>query len=417
MILSTLKSQFVSAESTTLEFVDLMRVTFSYYSDLRGRFFSLLPANTRQGELTNLLTGDLRSRLLNKPFCDRIQESLKAVRRSVIRLEDLRAQHPAVPALVNNLQALAKIAESVENLYQKHWECYRYQAQLSEKETVEFLMEIDRIGYDWDIYLESFTQTRTLVAALQGRGPGQGEAVVQVGYQRDNPFHDSAGGLIIILQFLEGCYRFICALYRIDPAQRPLSVLQVEIDQPVHMMVGVPEQCGKTYQKFLQHLFLKDMLQRDALLKFVMESVKKETGNDLSPATLLKHQKELNALIKTLPEGGQFTISDRVFPDDSVVVMREFMVTLDQQNISYESLLKASEKIKKTTAMRAAKPSIPPAAGTHPFPTKPSIPLMAKDGFRQITASDIPSPPEADKTLLQNKAAREHIRILTEREG
>jgi len=390
VLLSKLKSQFQHSEPATLEFVELMRSTFSYYSELRSRFFRTLSQSLQQNGLGSLLAGEIRNKLFHAPFCESIPETLKAHRRALIRLDDLRKEQPGIPAFVNNLETLAKLGEQVENLYQRHWEYYRYQAQVAEKDLVAFVLDIDRIGYEWDIYLEGFSGTRALVAALTSRSCREGDVPLRVGYQQAIN-NLAAKNLRVILDFLEGAYGFVATLHRLNPNENPLSLLQVAVDDPVEIQLALPQAAVETYSKFLRYLFLKDTVSKDTLLKYVMEALQKETGAALPPAVQQKFQKEMTALLKSLPEEGRFMVSDRVLPDDSVGVMQELMGTLTQQNISFEALLKQGEKLKKKGSVRKTPPLVNEAESSLPAPS-------AKQ------TSTPPSNPQ-----------RQHIGMLTER--
>ena len=128
MIAAKLKGHFLAGEGVTLEFVAMIRTTFAYYSELNTLFQEKLPASLKQSELNAFLGGEIQPRMFNHAFCERIPESLKSLRRAIVRLEDLRAAHPEIPNYVNNLDCLALVAERLEALYQRHWEFYRYLA-------------------------------------------------------------------------------------------------------------------------------------------------------------------------------------------------------------------------------------------------------------------------------------------------
>ena len=118
MILNELKTHLRTSEPVTREFVALMDATFRYYGDTRALFFEKLPHHLLQSELVSLVNVEVKNLLFDERFCQGIQESLKTLRRAIIRLEDLRALHPQHPDTVNNLTKLAALAERVEALYQ-----------------------------------------------------------------------------------------------------------------------------------------------------------------------------------------------------------------------------------------------------------------------------------------------------------
>lgn len=398
MIVDKLKEAFRAAEPITLEFAGLMRSTFAYYTELQSQFRDKLPDHLHQSELNALLNGELRPKLFNHAFCDRIQDTLKTLRRAIIRLEDLRRARPDVPAQVNDLETLARLAEAMEGLYQRHWEHYRYQSEFTERDLVGFLAEVDRVGYEWDVYLEGFTAAQKLIETLSGRPLPEHAAAIRIAYEHPGAAHLAVESLNGLTDFLRACYAFVCAVTDLDAAEAPLSLLQVEVGEPVELRVALPQAAEEPYRRFLQYLFLKDMLQRDALLKFVMEAIQKEyrEGPALPPAAVQSHQKQIGARLKALPADGRFHIADRAFPRDGVPVMREFIVSLEQQAIPHDALL-GGDKARRPSRVRktAAKPAAQPAA-------RPAEPAAEPGG----------QPSERGERPAQGEG-RTHISILT----
>ncbi|MCH8841840.1 MAG: hypothetical protein IID61_02580 [SAR324 cluster bacterium] len=396
MIAAKLKDHYSAGEAITTEFAGLMRSTFAYYRELNTLFQEKLPFSLHQSELIAFLNTEIKPRLFNHAFCDRIQDSLKSLRRAIVRLEDIRASRTEIPEFINHLALLSELAERVEALYQSHWEHYRYQNHIKEQELVELLLEVDRIGNDWDVYMHGFATARDLVGALSGQLLPEQMVVMRVAYQQDKPAQFAVESMMSLMDFLNSCYVFVCAVGGLDSESRPLSIKHVEVGEPVELELAVPEEIEGAYRRFLQYLFLKDLLQREALLKFVMEAIvreyrAKEAG---ALANQSAFQKELSARLKKLPSEGRFTISNRTFPDDSVEVLHEFFVSLEEKEIPHEGLLLRGEtarrggKRRKAVAMRPEKPR----TQQEPLPT------------------NSPKPAQGD-----GPAGTEHIRILTEK--
>ncbi len=405
MILHQLKTHLAQSEPVTREFVALMDATFKRYAELRATFLEKLPHHLLQSELVSLVNVDVKSRLFDEAFCAGIQGALKSLRRALIRLEDLREQHPGHADVVNDLPRLAALAERVEALYQKHWEFYRYQGRLSEEDLVSFLLEIDQIAYEWDTYLSGFAAGEALLETLSGQPCPDGMTPLHLTYQREGPAHYGVGSIQALLRFLDAGYRFVCTVCEVDPDAQPLTLLQVEVAEPVEVRLAVPQAMAPVYRKFLQYLFLKDMLKREALLKVVFEATSREAGRDKPPppATLTGFQKELSAALQQLPQDGRFTVSDRTFPDDGIRVLQEFTATLDAQSIRYDALLRGDATKRKRGK---AKDSDPPAA---------------KDAARDANQPPVPPTPPApaqgprtDESLF-SLSEKEHIAVLTER--
>jgi hypothetical protein len=392
VIVARLRESFLSAEPVTTEFVTLMRTTFAYYGELESQFLAKLPKHLHQSELIALINTEIRPRLFNHHFCERIPEALKSLRRAIVRLEDWRVTHPELPPAVNKLPALQAVAEQVEALYQRHWEYYRYQNNLREDDVVSFLLEVERITYDWDIFLEGFTGAAELLKNLSGRPLPEGAASIRIAYQRGQPTHFAAETLTTLTGFFQACYGFICAVHGLDPAAEPLTLLDVEIGEPVELTLAVPAAAGESFRRLLQYLFLKDMLQREPLLKFVMEAVLRDYGGDgnLNAPALPALQKEIAARLKGLPEDGRFRISDRSFPEDGVQVMHDLFVDLERKEIPHDALLASGEKLKRSAKLRKPAPKAPVQTELAP-PPKPGAGNVLDSGT-------------------------EHIRVLTDRE-
>jgi hypothetical protein len=406
VIENQLKAQAARAEPVTREFISLMGGTFRYYAETRNLFFDQLAAHLHQSELISLVNVEVKNRLFRPEFCEGLQEALKALRRAIIRLEDLRAAHPEIPAAVNDLERLAHIAEDVEALYQRHWEFYRYQTHLNEEELVRLLLEVDRIAYAWDGYLAGVTAAQRVAGGLGGRPVPQGHSVLAIHYNQAGPQHFSVATLKALLDFLDCGYRFTGALFGIDAATDPLTVLNVEMTEPVHLHVCLPSQVEEPYRKLLQYLFLKDMLKREALLKFVFDAVEKDFpgARPLSASALSSFQKELAAALKPLPEGARFTFADRTFPGDEMPVLNDLTASLERAHVDIQPLLGSGDKPR-----RAAKAKLEQAA------TRAEQKLAESRAAKQSPLPLRADPPELDPAVPNPTLGKSHIHILTEK--
>jgi len=410
VILQQLKSHHSAGEPVTREFAALMESTFTRYGEIRDLFFEHLPQHLHQSELVSLVNVEIKNRLFEQAFCERIPDALKSVRRAIIRLEDRRAaQRDGNPA-VNDLERLTAVAERLEALYQKHWEYYRYQSRLTEQDIVAFLLEVDRIAYDWDTYYEATASVGGLLEALHARPTPEDTAALHLTYHRDGAQHFAVGSVKSLMDFLEAGYKFICALYEIDPAERPLTLLQLDVADPVSLHLAVPAAAEPAYRRFMQYLFLKDLFKREALLRFVFEAVEKEAGNEkrLSQTVMNGFQKDVSAQLKQLPADGRFTISDRTFPDDEVGVMQEFVDFLEAQEINYDSLVKPGEKSKSGGRVRNRKK----ADKADTAEQKPADNAPSSETAPQAARPEEGKPPMES---AQSEQGRSHIQVLTER--
>ena len=410
MIFKDLRAQFGAAAAVTREFVALMGGTFTPYREIQSHLLDQLPHQLEGVGLASFITDELQGRLFAADFCERIPQSLKSLRRAIIRLEDLHEEHQDIPNYVNDLSSLGRIAEAVEALYQQHWEYYRYQGGLTGEDVLRFLLEVHRIGISWDSYVSAFQDKVSMMESLEGRPAPEDMASLRVGYQRRGPGHFSVGTLRALVNFMEAAYRFVSELYQIDPEERPLALLHVEIGEPVELYLSLPPETEAAFRRLLQYLFLKDMLKRDALLKFVFQAVEKEhsTTEPLSTARMTAFQKDLSAQVKELPTDGRFIISDRAFPDDEVRVLQEFMEMLEGQGVRYDTLLGGDKA--KASRKKSSK-----ANGGDAGEDKPAEALVAEG--RPADASPAPGAEALGSTTSSQAETRErergHIRILT----
>ena len=395
MISKQLKAHFHTGEPVIQEYSALMNATFEYYRETRALFFDKLPDHLHQSELVSLINVELKNRLFSEAFCETIQQALKAIHRVIIRLEDLQADHPRVSEIFSNLGRLIKLAERVAGLYQLHWEHYRYQNHIDERELVVFLLEIDTIAKEWEKFQAGHASLRSLVDALSGRPPPEDIIPLVVSYRREEPAHFAVGTLKALMNFLEAGYRYVCAVREVDHITNPLTLLQVEVSTPVELRLGVPKDLEEPLRRLLQYLFLKDMLRGETLLKFVCEAITRDfgAGETTAPSAVTSFQRELSASLKQLPPDGTFTISDRTFPDEGIPVLREFTKFLEEKKIKTDALLKAKGKPKEGNKNRAATAAKPPPEPGYGEPPRPAIP-----------------------SLIPNESSeKEHIRVLTER--
>jgi hypothetical protein len=425
VILNQLKTQFHAAEPVTREFIALVNATFRYYADTRGLFLGKLPAHLHQSDLVSLVNVEIKNRLFQPDFCDGLQDALKALRRAQIRLEDLRREHPDLPPAVNDLARLARLGEKLESLYQRHWEFYRYQTHLNEEEVVRLLLEVDEIAYDWDGYLAGFANADQLSQGLSSRPVPEGQALLAISYRQEGVQHFSVATLRALMDFLDAGYRFVGALFGLNPDAQPLTLLHVEVADPVELHVALPAALEPPYRKLLQYLFLKDMLKRDALLKYVFDVVEKDfpDAKPLAPADAAAFQKDLAAKLKPLPSSARFTFSDRTFPDDEIRVLNELTATLERNHMPYEPLLSPGAKSKPPRAKGGEKVSVERADDARAAAAAAALPAPDVERLK------IP-PPEESLGARALRAARakadfpestdhphdrEYLNLLTER--
>ena len=410
MIVNQLKARSRLAEPVSRELAAQFQGAFQHYRAIRDEFLAQLPSHLHASELVTLINVELKSRLFHPQFCEQIQEALKGLRRTLIRLEDLRSANPDLPPAINDLERLSRLGERAEALYQRHWEYYRYPTHLNEETLAGLLMDIHRLCGDWDEYFARFSAVHALIEGLTGQALPAECSALRVTYTQAPPLHFSVGMLKTLLDFLESGYGYAAALSGVDAEARPLALLHVDVADPVELVLAVPTVALDAYAAFLQYLFLKDMLKREALLKYVFEAVEKNFGRGvhLDAAAFLK---DLSTKLKALPSSGRFTISDRTFPDDQIAVLHDFTAVMERNRMEVEPLLngdkpKASRKSKAVTPEPAPKPV--PEAPPRPVERRPAMAPVSS-----VSRLNSSSPPPSQSEAVPQ--ARQHLHILTER--
>lgn len=358
MITKNIKQQFIIGEPVFQEFKALMNATFRFYEETWEFFFKELPRHLHQSELVSLVNVELKKRLFNPEFCDHIQDSLKSLRRAIIRLEDLHSGQPAHPQFLLDIPRLLTLSEHVEILYQRHWEIYRYSDKIGEEGIVEFLMEIHRIRNEWRLILVGNAHAVDFVQSLSGPRLPPKRIAFQVSYLRETGDDVPFPALKPLLDLLESAYRLVTAVLKIDPETTPLILTGMEVGHPVQLSLAIPQEVEAPLTKFLKYLFLQGMFKRESLLKFVFEAIVKEFSQGEPPTTLFlgKIQKELIVILKQLPADGKVSISDLTFPGDEIIALEEFTDALEQNKINFEALIKNAEGRKPAKKVKPAAP-------------------------------------------------------------
>ncbi len=412
MIVNQLKARFRLTEPVSRELAAQFQGAFQQYRVIRDEFLAQLPSHLHASELVSLVNVELKNRLFHAQFCDQIQEALKSLRRTLIRLEDLRAEQSDFPPAINDLGRLTRLGERAEALYQRHWEYYRYPTHLNEEALAGLLLDIHRLCGDWDEYYARFSAVQSVVDSLSGQSIAPGCAALRITYTQLPPLHFSVGTLRALMDFLESAFAFVAALYEVDTAEAPLTLLQVEVADPIELVVAIPDVAQEAYAAFLQYLFLKDMLRRDALLKYVFEAVEKNfgSGKHLDAAGF---QKDLSAKLKAFPTTGRFTISGRSFPEDQIAVLQEFTATMERNNMDAEPLLGGD----KPKAARKGKAPAPDAASAKPTADAPPprAPDRRPTPAAPATAPRLAQPHAVPPASDGGHPPRQHLHILTER--
>ena len=376
------------------EFVLLMDNGFRCYEELRVRFLKNLPEYAGPNP-SKSLESDLSKYLFSDAFCNAIPEHLKTVRRLLIRLEDYHSTEEELLAIILKPSELKAIAERLETLFQQNWETHRYQVH---HQPIQLLMEAQHISETWNRCLTAFNTANTVVEALESPASPplpKNTQTLEIRYYPEPPAPLNTQPLTALLHFLHSSHQFISSA--IGGEQLPLIILGIRTGEPLAIKLAIPQHTATEYLRFLQHLFLKDMLKQEALLKVVFQSVIKEhqTARQLTPQQLKTQEKSLLIALKDLPSPAKFEISGRKFPQDNILVLKQLTDFLTERNIAFKNLLaepRTSRPTSKSSNNSVQSKSPPPALAIPstppPAPAAPAAPSPPDDPNSQ------PSHPE-----------------------
>ena len=407
MILHDLNLQFKASTHISEKFVALMRKSFKFYADFCNDFTLQLGDQVQSGRLKEYLQKELRHRFFDPAFCSSLEISKKRFLAENIKLEQFQENTNYATNFLNDLETLKKLSDKIYQLLQKHWEYYKYQqAAVNDKSIIEFIFEIKRIGIIWDNYLEKYITVSKILDIAGGKTKKKGFVNLEVKYHL--PEEDICNIVILtgFVDFLKLSYEFVLKIHDVEEKNTSLNVLQLEVGNPLDCILSIPIFYSESFKKFLHYLSV-DVLKRDTLLKFVMEIVRLQQGNQLSKTVITSYQKKLSKQLETLhPEG--FLSVDEKRTADSVEIMTELCSTMEKLQIQHKDLLTGS--IDKLARNRVFRTETIPVQNSKSIKSVPPSHEIKESGHspnlvekKQILAKDI-------KLDLQKK---EHIGYLT----
>lgn len=370
-----LQAFYEAVAPVTDDLVSLVESSLQPYAALRDVFFKHLAEHIHPPGMQTLLEQRISPQLFAQDFCEQIPLSLRALRRVIIRMEDVQQQSlhsrkDAPPAdspleTLRTLEPLIRLAERVEALYQRHWEFHRYQERIPLQELLHFVLEVDAIYHAWRTQQGELATLFSLLRAGEGAELAQDEERVQIFYR---PPPNMSGSLELpgaLLCLVQAAHRFIAAALG-DPEMQSLRLVRLLAGAHTELHIAVQTKLRPVFVQFLQNLFLKDLLKREALIKVLFEVVRREAGSlrMLSPAETTRHHRELLAELKRLPAAGELQIAEQIFPRDRFRVLQSFISRLEAQGIRYAGILEGKH------SNAGKRPSTKPRPATFPLQGK-----------------------------------------------
>lgn len=344
MFLHQLRTQFKKSIPVSEGFFKLMKSNFGFYIELCNDFYSSLGAKVEQNRLHAYLQEELRPKLFNEEVTKNLEAVKKAFLGEIIKLEQFQDRQGAPAAQLNDLSELKAVADSIYELLQSHWEFYKYQKSvLNDRVLVAFIQEIDRIGICWDSYVEKYlAATRILgVAERLPERDSMGSVKVYYHLPQEAQFTlDMAGQLSALFGL---AYDFVLEVHGHDKTQaRPIEVLTFEAIHPVHYTLALPRELTDSFARLIDYLGI-DVIKRETLVKYVMEVVQQQQGQDLPKPTLNSYLKKLSKCFDGLHPEGYLSI-DPEEDRDSVSILSQLVGELERMKVEYKDLMQGAER-------------------------------------------------------------------------
>ncbi len=391
MLWNTIQRDFSRFSPLTQEFVQLLDGTLRYGREVHDAFVLQLAQQPASTSLEALVEGELRPRLFNEVYCTRIQPFLTAIRRALLRLENVDL-HEQAKRSGNDLHALASIGDKVEALFQKYWEYYRYHKTLSHGEVVGLLIEVNALANTWQLYFTGFRHMATL---FQKHSLPENRSCIHIGIQLPQSSPPTTQHVQALLRLVECLHQWIGQAHG-QKTLSPPTLCQMETHPMIAVELGVQPPWHTLCQRVLQHLFLKDVLGQEPLVKVLLETAWCDAhGTKPSPAVLSKATKQMNQCLKALPTQATFQVDALQFPQDSAKVLKDLLRFLAERNISGDSLLRVTRSNKKlrTNSPQTSLVHTPSMAkGGDAVPPSPNAPSQ--------TSVDFPSAENHEKNAI-----------------
>lgn len=386
MIIHDFKTQFNMTIPITKDFIALMKSSFGFYIELRTYFFAHFSAEIQNNSIDNFLKQKVRGKLFDPVFCETLETAKKNFLMEKIKLEGFQEKTQYNLDFLNDLESLNKITDTIYQLLEKHWGLYKYQINsVTSKMIVDFILEIDEIGVEWDAYLGRYLSISKILDIAGGASEKEGFETLMVTFNLPEGKEITLQNLTEFIQFLQMAFDFISFLNKEDSSTKSLEIFNLEVQNPVKAIVFVPESIAASYRKFLHYLSI-DVLKKELLLKFVMEVLRLQYSKDVSKQNCTVFHKKLVKQIGQLPSDSYFTVGTTSEPYDSVNIISEFCAEMDTLKIQYKGLFSG---FSETLASNRVRPQFEPHLRLEQVQENASESLQTENESKQETKVDI----------------------------
>jgi len=364
LFLHQLRANFQKSVPVSESFFRLMKANFGFYVGVCQEFHSKLGTQLEQNQLHRFLQEDLLPRLFAGEVCERIEPIKKAFLGEIIKLEQFLAQ--VGPVKVNDLDELKSIADSIYELLQTHWEFYRYQKSVvNDRVLVGFVQEIERIAICWDTYVAKYLAATGILGVTERVPDKVGMSAVKVYYHLPVEAGLPLEMATRLGELFQVCYEFVLEVHgQSKESQHPLEVLNFEMDHPVLFTLALPDALADSFARLIDYLSI-DVIKRETLVKYVMEVVRQQQGQDLAKPVMNNYIKKISKAFEGLhPEG--FLGVDAEEERDSVAILSRLLRDLERMKHEYGDLMNGAEERLARNRLENPNPvaQVPPLASS-----------------------------------------------------
>ncbi len=341
MILRDLRIKFKETMPVSDGFFKLMQKTFGFYTSICNEFFKNLGKNVEANNLGAYLQNEIRPKLFDPEHCKEIEAIKKQFLSENIKLEQFVEENQYDTTFINDFSQLKKVSDAIYELLQTHWEFYKYEKSVAGNEAIiAFILEIDRIGIRWDVYLEKYLTVSGILKTIVGDVEKKDFSQVGVRYHMPEDASFTLEMCTNLINFFQTSYEFVLKIHDLTEDAPPLEINNLNVGNPVFIELLVPSAFENSFNRFLGYLSV-DVLKRETLVKFVMEIVRLQQGKEIPKTAITNFQKKIAKMLNQLPEGGYFSINEED-SEDSVTLLSSMCDEMDRLQVEYKDLLTGS---------------------------------------------------------------------------
>ena len=334
-----------------------MQKQFGFYGNLYNDFILNLPNLIETNNLNGFLQNEIRSRLFNPDYCETIESIKKRFLAENIRLEEsLRSQEKGLP-VVNDLNGLKKISDSIYELLQTHWEFYKYEKSVvNNRVLVAFLLNINKINDSWETYLLKHGSMSSLLKMTEIEKKKEGFSPATIQYFLPAETVVTFDILTSLNQFLLSVYRYVAKLQNLDETKVFLELVAIEAGNPINLKMLMSDRLIKDFKRFLDYLSI-DIVKREILVKYVMEVIRLQKGSDIPKQAVMNFQKNIAKQLNSLVAGGYISVSESS-DKDSVSILSDLCSEMEQLKIKHSDLLTGTADLLARNELKPSKANL-----------------------------------------------------------